>query len=108
MRTPPTLRLGFRVLFRNAREIVLGEGPELFIRLRRGRGPARIAETHLAVRDLRSGAASPDALGGDSARVTIGEAVLVLRRFRRAPSPRWRPRRAAPAPASRPRRGRRE
>jgi hypothetical protein len=101
-------RTGLPVLFRGKREIVLGEGPELFVCLRRARGPMRITEAHLAVRGLSPRGASADALGGDSCRVAMGEILLALREFRRAPSRRWKPRRASRAPETARKRPRRE
>jgi hypothetical protein len=91
-------RTGLPVLFRGKREVILGEGPELFVRLRRGSGPLRITEAHLAVRNFSLRNPSADALGGDSRRVPMGPLVLALREFRRAPSPRWRRKRPSRAP----------
>jgi hypothetical protein len=85
------------VLRRSRREIVLGNGPELFVairRLRRG-APDRLEEAHLAVRDLagtrRRGA--PDALGGNSWRRRAGALDLVVRELERPPGAAWRKKR---------------
>lgn len=87
--------LGWPVLFETSREIVLGDGPELFLSLRRAGGSTRpgIEEMHLAVEKLgRSRRKSrADALGGDSWTVDVGDGVaLVVRELRRAPAARWR------------------
>jgi hypothetical protein len=90
--------LGWRVLRRSSREIVLGEGPELFLWIRRaGMGEREgVEEIHLAVENLATArrAARPDALGGDSwTRPLADSLALTLREFLRAPAARWRKKR---------------
>ena len=87
--------LGWRVLFETSREIVLGDGPELFLSLRRAGGNTRsgVEEMHLAVEKLALSRrkSRADALGGDSWTVDIADGVsLVVRELRRAPGKRWR------------------
>jgi hypothetical protein len=87
---------GLPLLRRGRDEIVLG-APELFVVVRRkASGADTLEEAHLAVEELsatgRRGA--PDALGGDSWSRDAGESTLVVREFRRPPSPRWRRRRS--------------
>jgi catechol 2,3-dioxygenase-like lactoylglutathione lyase family enzyme len=84
------------VLRRAPGEVVLGGGPELFVRFVRRSGPARVEEVHLAVDDLaafRRGSAS-DALGGDSFSRELDGATLLVRRFARPPRPRWKRKRS--------------
>lgn len=87
---------GVTPLRRSRREIVLG-GPELFVIVRRSKkGSAdSLEEVHLAVEEIAPTrkAAREDALGGDSWSRKIGEFVLVVREFRRAPARPWRRRR---------------
>ena len=87
---------GSTPLRRSRREIVLG-GPELFVTVRRSKkGSADVLEeVHLAVEEIGSTrrAAREDALGGDSWSRKVGEFVLVVREFRRAPARPWRRRR---------------
>lgn len=80
------------------REIVLGEGPELFVSIRAARGDERegVEEIHLAVKDIRKSrrAAPPDPLGGDSwTRPLKDFLALTLREFKRAPAAKWRKKR---------------
>jgi hypothetical protein len=87
--------LGWPTLRSSPREIVLGEGPELFLRIVPGSRTARdgVAEVHLAVKDLAKTRRQnrEDALGGDSLRDELSEGFdLVQREFRRAPSARWK------------------
>ncbi|MCA1581505.1 MAG: hypothetical protein LC796_08960 [Acidobacteria bacterium] len=90
--------LGWQVLVRGRGRIVLGDGPELFLEIRRGRRgePEGVQQIHLAVKHLERGrrAASRDDLGGDSWSRPLTPALgLTLRQFRRAPSPQWRKKR---------------
>lgn len=94
--------LGWRTLSRSAREIVLGEGPELFLAIRKvRRGEAEGVEAlHLAVERLGQARrkAVSDGLGGDSwTRPLAGALELTVREFRRAPGARWRSKRRKPA-----------
>ncbi len=93
--------LGWRTLSRGAHDIVLGEGPELFLAIRKtGRGETEGVESlHLAVERLSRSRrrSAPDALGGDSwTRPLIGDLALTVREFRRAPGSRWRAKRKKP------------
>lgn len=83
------------VLRKSPREVLLGAGPELFLRFRRRSGPPRVDELHLAVEDLAPfrRPSSPDALGGDSFSRTLEGATLVVRQFERAPRSPWKKRR---------------
>ena len=80
------------VLRRAPGEVVLGAGPELFVRFRRRSGPPRVEEVHLAVADLAPlrRPASSDALGGESFSRELDGATLFVRRFARPPRPRWK------------------
>ncbi|MDQ6892467.1 MAG: hypothetical protein M3167_07280 [Acidobacteriota bacterium] len=92
--------LGWPVLRKGRSEIVLGEGPELFVRIvRAGRGEADgVAELHLAVAQLSKSRrkTEADTLGGDSRSDALIDGVaLTLREFKRAPRGKWkRPRKA--------------
>ncbi|MEO8432932.1 MAG: hypothetical protein ABI592_15615 [Acidobacteriota bacterium] len=93
--------LGWRTLSSSRREIVLGEGPELFLAIRPTRsGEAEgVEEIHLAVEHLKRSRrrATEDSLGGDSWSVSLlAVLALTMREFRRAPKPRWRRRRKKP------------
>lgn len=87
--------LGWKTLRETSREIVLGEGPELFVRIvpaARGERDG-VAEVHLAVEDLAKTRlrTQEDALGGDSRTEAAADGLsLTLREFRRAPGARWR------------------
>ena len=90
--------LGWRVLRQSSREIVLGEGPELFVSIRRARKSEKegVEEIHLAVEGIATDrrAARPDALGGDSwTRPLADSLALTLREFRSAPAAKWRKKR---------------
>ena len=93
--------LGWPVLRRRRGEVVLGEGPELFLRfVRAAPGEAAgVAELHLAVEELARirRRTERDDLGGDSAAAMLGDGLaLTLREFTRAPGPKWkRPRKRA-------------
>lgn len=71
------------ILRRSARAITLGSGPEFFLELRPSRRgePAGRQEVHVAVRGLAAAGGRRDALGGFSARRTVGGTTLVLREF---------------------------
>lgn len=90
--------LGWPVLRRSRSEVVLGEGPELFLRIlraRRGEDDG-VAELHLAVENLARGRrkTKPDPLGGDSRTDQLIEGVaLTLREFKRAPGGGWKKKR---------------
>ena len=90
--------LGWPVLRRTRSEIVLGEGPELFLRIvraRRGESEG-VSELHLAVENLSKSRrkTSPDPLGGDSrSDALIRGVALTLREFRRAPKGAWKKKR---------------
>jgi len=96
--------LGLSVLRRTRREVVLGEGPELFVRLRQAAGarPPVVEEIHVAVRGLETRAGRPDALGGLAVVRRVSGSTLWVREFRSEPGPSWRKRRTR----SRPRRPR--
>jgi len=92
--------LGWPMLRSSRNEIVLGDGPELFLRIvraRQGESDA-VAEIHLAVEKLAKSRrkTAPDPLGGDSRSDQLTEGVaLTLREFKRAPAGSWKkPRRA--------------
>jgi hypothetical protein len=90
--------LGWPVLRKSRSEIVLGDGPDLFLRIvRAARGQREgIDEIHLAVGELsKSGRkTNADALGGDSRTQILFDGVaLTLREFKRAPRGKWRRRR---------------
>lgn len=90
--------LGWPVLRRRRGEIVLGDGPELFLRILRARRGERegVSELHLAVEQLAKTRrkTEPDALGGDSRTDEILEGVaLTLRDFQRAPKGTWKKKR---------------
>ncbi|MEO8191654.1 MAG: hypothetical protein ABI682_15075 [Acidobacteriota bacterium] len=86
------------MLRRGQNELVLGDGPELFIAIRRAaRGEAEgVGEVHRAVKAIsnsRRRRASDD-LGGDSWTRPLAEGVaLTMREFQRAPAARWRKKR---------------
>lgn len=87
--------LGWKVLRRGAREVVLGAGPELFVEIRRARRgePEGVYELHLAVEGIRQfrQASRADELGGDSwTRPLMALLALTVREFRRAPAAKWR------------------
>lgn len=87
--------LGWPVLRRTRSEVILGEGPELFVRITRARrGEAEgVSELHLAVEKLSKDRrkTAPDPLGGDSrSEELIPQAALTLREFKRAPSGTWK------------------
>jgi hypothetical protein len=87
--------LGWPVLRKNRSEIVLGEGPELFLRIVRAeRGEADgVAELHLAVEELSKSRRNTeaDALGGDSRSDALIDGLFVtLREFKRAPGRKWK------------------
>jgi len=89
--------LGWSVLSRTRREVVLGAGPELFLAIRTSPPDAseseRVDEIHLAVKEIGRSRrrTEKDPLGGDSWIAEILPSLtLVSREFRRAPSPRWR------------------
>jgi hypothetical protein len=83
---------------RRGRDYVLGNGAELFVLIRPS-GPDetadRVDELHLAVRHLGNSrrATVRDPMGGESIRVEREGLRLVVREFRREPSPSWRHRR---------------
>lgn len=83
------------VLRRSAAEVVLGGGPELFVRFRRRSGAPRVEEAHLAVEKIRAfrRASSDDALGGRSFVRDLPGSALVVRQFESSPGPRWKKRR---------------
>jgi len=87
--------VGFPVLRRSADEVILGAGPELFVRFRRRPGAAAVEELHLAVEEIgafrRPSAADP--LGGRSFVRDAPGAALVVRQLERAPAGRWKKRR---------------
>ena len=99
--------LGLEVLRRTRGEVVLGSGPECFVRLRRGDRPG-VEEVHVAVRELESGVGKPDALGGRSVERRISGLSLIVRQFEAEPDPRWRrkPRRKRKPSGRPPRRSR--
>jgi catechol 2,3-dioxygenase-like lactoylglutathione lyase family enzyme len=84
--------LGIPVLRRTRREVVLGDGPELFITLRRAAGVRStvLEEIHVAVRGLETRAAGSDALGGVAVLRRVSGSSLWVREFRSEPSPSWR------------------
>jgi hypothetical protein len=84
--------LGLRVLRRSSREVVLGAGPALFVRLVRAPEGAPV-ELHLAVEGLRAKDARADELGGDAVTRALGGARVTVREFRRPSSGRWAPKR---------------
>lgn len=92
--------LGWPVLRKNAREVVLGAGPELFISIqpaRRGDPCEGVSELHLAVEQIRRARrrTEPDLLGGDSWTIDVVPGLAwTVREFRRAPRGRWRTNRA--------------
>jgi len=91
--------LGWDVLRRTSREVVLGGGPELFIAIRKGSpdGTAGVDELHLAVEGIRRSRrkTKEDPLGGDSWAAEIaGPLTLVIREPKRAPAKRWAKRRS--------------
>lgn len=89
--------LGLPVLRRQRGEIVLGAGPELFVRILKGRrGEAEgLVEIHAAVEEISATGrkSAPDPLGGDSWSRAAGETRVWVRQFRRAPSAAWRKKR---------------
>lgn len=101
--------LGWRVLRRSRSEVVLGNGPELFLAFVRaseaGEAASRPA-VHLAVERLRDSSRGRDAMGGESVRRDFGAGTLYVREFTRPPASSWR--RASPraAPSRRSGRGR--
>ncbi|HYK43214.1 MAG TPA: hypothetical protein VE007_12560 [Thermoanaerobaculia bacterium] len=90
--------LGWPVLRRSRAEIILGDGPELFLRIvraRRGENEG-LAELHLAVEELAKSRRKtvPDPLGGDSRTGELMRGVaLTLREFKRAPAGAWKKKR---------------
>jgi hypothetical protein len=90
--------LGWPVLRRSRTEVVLGEGPELFLRIvrtRRGEGEG-VSEVHLAVEKLAKSRRKTveDPLGGDSRTDELLDGVaLTLREFKRAPGGTWQKKR---------------
>ncbi|HET9794517.1 MAG TPA: hypothetical protein VFS34_08655 [Thermoanaerobaculia bacterium] len=80
------------VLRRSAAEVVLGGGPELFIRFRRRSGAPRVEEAHLAVEKIRAfrRPTTDDSLGGRSFARTLPGPDLVVREFERAPRGTWK------------------
>jgi len=83
--------LGWPVLRKTRREIVLGDGPELFLRIVRGE-PDGVVELHLAVEKLSKSRrrTERDDLGGDSCSEDLIEGLaLTLREFKRAPGRKW-------------------
>ena len=99
--------LGWPVLRRSRREVVLGKGPELFVAFVRasGSGEASIPELHLAVEELREAGRESDSMGGESVRREFSAARLCVREFSRPPDGRWR--RASPGASRRVSRSRR-
>jgi hypothetical protein len=91
--------LGWRVLRETAREIVLGDGPELFVTIRRaalrraGRDAVEgVEEIHLAVKDIRRARrkTEEDALGGDSFSAEVAPGLtLAVRELKRAATKSW-------------------
>jgi len=86
--------LGWDVLRRTSREVVLGGGPELFIAIRRGSpgGTEGVDELHLAVEGIPRSRrkTEEDPLGGDSWSAAIGNGLtLTVREPKRAPARRW-------------------
>jgi hypothetical protein len=93
--------LGWPILRKSRNEIVLGEGPELFLRFLRAAPGQRegVDEIHLAVEDLSKSRrkTEADALGGDSRTETVTDGVaLTLREFKRAPRGKWKRPRSRP------------
>jgi hypothetical protein len=87
---------GWKILRKTRSEIVLGDGPELFLRIVRGE-PDGVVELHLAVENLSKSRrrTERDDLGGDSRSENLIEGVaLTLREFKRAPGPKWRKKRS--------------
>ena len=87
--------LGWPVLRKARGEIVLGEGPELFLRILRGELEG-VVEMHLAVEDLSKSRRKTerDDLGGDSRSEDLVESLaLTLREFKRAPRAKWKKKR---------------
>jgi len=86
--------LGWGVLRASSREIVLGDGPELWIAIRPSpkSESESVAELHLAVKDIARSRrkAEEDPLGGDSWSAEIGNALtLTVREPKRAPARSW-------------------
>jgi len=76
-------RTGLPILFRSRREVILGEGPEPFVQLRRFSGPARIEEVHLAVRGFSSRGPPRTRSAATADDVERRKIFLILREFRR-------------------------
>lgn len=87
--------LGWPTLVSSRREIILGNGPELFIQIlrsRRGQSDG-VSEIHLAVEDLSKTRrkTTSDPLGGEAVSAELDAGLhLTLREFQRAPARRWR------------------
>ena len=93
--------LGWGVLRESAGETVLGDGPELWIAIRRAAkgSPEGVDELHLAVEKIGRSRrkTEEDALGGDSWWAPVEAALtLVVRELRRAPRKAWVKRRPRP------------
>jgi hypothetical protein len=75
--------------------VILGAGPELFVRFRRRSGAPSVEDLHLAVQEIAAfrRPVSEDALGGRSFARDLPGAALVLRQIERAPGRRWKKRR---------------
>ena len=94
--------LGLSVLRRTRREVVLGEGPQLFLTLRHAAGARTpvLEEIHVAVRGLEARKGEADALGGVAVMGRVSGSTIWVREFRSEPGRSWR----KPGKRSRPRR----